>query len=464
MGIDPSNLGVNTNFFEVGGDSLLVIKLISQLRQNYNMTVGVADFLHHPTISDFARAIPSSSVVPTHDPSSAMAPPQLRPQRIASLLPRRKTVHKGRSPSVASRGDGSPRTPDDGSFRSRTPSAIDKDTRGRTTSSFIHTEERMRSGTVVSPEEYRARTPSGYEGRGRTLSVAGPGEAEPHRVRIPSAHERREELAIPMRARALSSVDVPPTFSQISPRGEPPKSPKFSALDPFKLPRTHHPVIPQLALEDIIISDSPIDSTRKTSPDLRDMRSESDGSHDSSSGFGLLRNGNNSQSGPAPPSPDHALCTKQASILAAGAGKTPGSPGSSRLLKRKPSRTISVMQLEDINSNTQVFTKPLSFLFLRQLIAVFILVLPIVSAFVGSYIGVRILTDYFDINSYFLVPLVYPAGGIVSTLGFIPYKWIWIGRYKHCVMRLWSWKFMVWWALDRYRFVYYLLIFSLVTY
>lgn len=469
MGLDPSTLGVNTNFFEVGGDSLLVIKLISQLRQSYNMSVGVADFLHHPTIADFAQAMPSSSSGPGIDPN-LMAAPQVRPQRIASLLPRRKGA-KGRSTSVASKGDGSPRPEEN--FRNRTPSAIDRETRSRAASVAYQDKN---SSFIHAPEEYRGRTPSGYEPRARALSVTNSAEAEGYpRARIPSSHDRRaghEDAPVPTRGRALSTTEAP-----VSPR-EPPRSPKLTALEPPKSPRivphqppAHQPVvhqppphqvahqpisIPQLALEDILMTDSMLDLTRRTSPEI--PRSDSEISYDSSSAsaVGLLRAANSSQTFPAPPSPDHLLRTKQASILAPGVTgspmKTPGSPSAARLLKRKPSRTISIAQIEDVTTNNQNFSNPLSFLFLRQLIAVIILVIPIVASFVGSYIGMRLLANHFDINQYFLVPLVYPSAGILSTIGFIPYKWIWIGKYKHCAMRLWSWKFMVWWAIDRYRY------------
>ena len=54
-------MGRHDNFFEVGGHSLLAVKMISMLRQ-IGMVTTVADIFNHPTIESFAASLLSTSV------------------------------------------------------------------------------------------------------------------------------------------------------------------------------------------------------------------------------------------------------------------------------------------------------------------------------------------------------------------------------------------------------------------
>jgi acetyltransferase-like isoleucine patch superfamily enzyme len=484
MGLDPSSLGVNTNFFEMGGDSLLVIKLISMLRQTYNAGVGVADFLRHPTIADFALAISSSA---NPDSIASPATPH-RQQRVASLLPRRKTHHKQRSTSTSKESTEN--------LRGRTPSIVEGMQRSASS------EERARSASVAQPsEEPRARSPSGYDRdtstRTRTYTIANTNEADPrlrgspqidstpaYRMRTPSHKETSPEIPGsrgPTRGRALT-IEVPDP-NRISPRlslkeparispppegGHSPRalgidSPRLSFTEPPNSPRVmpnndynRNPTVPKLFLEDMAVTPS--------TQNLINARVAGD--------TPPLTNALNH---PPPPSPDYAarMASKDNEVTP-GEPETEATPAPptnkpSRLKRNrpKPARTISLSTLEDANTMNQVFTTPLPFLWLRQLIALIIVALPVLGSFAGSYIAVRIISEHYHINLFYLIPIVYPAGGFVSSIVFIPYKWIWIRRYKHCVMRLWSWKYMVWWALERYRYSstsFYTLIFAYIIY
>ncbi len=61
LGIDYHNVSVEANFFEMGGDSLLAIKLVSLIRRSYSDAVSVANVLLTPTIASFVQAVPHHS-------------------------------------------------------------------------------------------------------------------------------------------------------------------------------------------------------------------------------------------------------------------------------------------------------------------------------------------------------------------------------------------------------------------
>ena len=55
LGIDK--VGVNTNFFDVGGRSLAMIRIYHQLRSNFEGEIAVADLFKHPTIRGMAEYV-----------------------------------------------------------------------------------------------------------------------------------------------------------------------------------------------------------------------------------------------------------------------------------------------------------------------------------------------------------------------------------------------------------------------
>lgn len=62
---DPTELGVDVNFFHLGGDSISAMQLVSQL-SSHGVRTTVAAIFDHPTIARLADAIKSASV-PSHD-------------------------------------------------------------------------------------------------------------------------------------------------------------------------------------------------------------------------------------------------------------------------------------------------------------------------------------------------------------------------------------------------------------
>ncbi|MDD4965742.1 type I polyketide synthase [Halothiobacillus sp.] len=55
LGID--GIGVNDDFFELGGDSLISVQLLAQLREAFQVDVSLADFLSEPTAAVLARLV-----------------------------------------------------------------------------------------------------------------------------------------------------------------------------------------------------------------------------------------------------------------------------------------------------------------------------------------------------------------------------------------------------------------------
>src|SRR5690606_15706727 len=49
------------NFFSIGGNSLLAMRVISQVRKELKMDIGIKDFFAHPTLFQFASVLQSSA-------------------------------------------------------------------------------------------------------------------------------------------------------------------------------------------------------------------------------------------------------------------------------------------------------------------------------------------------------------------------------------------------------------------
>jgi amino acid adenylation domain-containing protein len=54
-----TGLGVDQNFFEVGGHSLLLVKLQGRLREQLGRTIGIMDLFRYPTVASLAEALAS---------------------------------------------------------------------------------------------------------------------------------------------------------------------------------------------------------------------------------------------------------------------------------------------------------------------------------------------------------------------------------------------------------------------
>lgn len=53
--VDPNTIGDDADFFELGGDSLLVIKLVARIRRTLNRELSPGDVFDHPTVGSLAR-------------------------------------------------------------------------------------------------------------------------------------------------------------------------------------------------------------------------------------------------------------------------------------------------------------------------------------------------------------------------------------------------------------------------
>ena len=55
LGIAP--IGINDNLFELGGDSLMAIQLLSKVQKQFGVELQPAEFFKQPTIAELAASI-----------------------------------------------------------------------------------------------------------------------------------------------------------------------------------------------------------------------------------------------------------------------------------------------------------------------------------------------------------------------------------------------------------------------
>jgi len=53
IGIDVSEVDLDTNFFDLGGNSLLLISLVEKLKSTLGIETDIVTFLEFPTIEEF---------------------------------------------------------------------------------------------------------------------------------------------------------------------------------------------------------------------------------------------------------------------------------------------------------------------------------------------------------------------------------------------------------------------------
>jgi hybrid polyketide synthase/nonribosomal peptide synthetase ACE1 len=68
-------LQASTDFFQIGGNSLLIVRLQSRIRQVFNVAVRLVDFMNLSTLGDMARKIEDSPVVDLIDWDAETMPP-----------------------------------------------------------------------------------------------------------------------------------------------------------------------------------------------------------------------------------------------------------------------------------------------------------------------------------------------------------------------------------------------------
>jgi amino acid adenylation domain-containing protein len=70
--LDQETIGANAHFFEIGGHSLLAIRVVTRVREQWGMDIPLALLFQHPVLADFAAALDRST------PTSGTAMPELR--------------------------------------------------------------------------------------------------------------------------------------------------------------------------------------------------------------------------------------------------------------------------------------------------------------------------------------------------------------------------------------------------
>jgi amino acid adenylation domain-containing protein len=86
------DVGVNDNFFDLGGHSLLILKLQSRLRQALQVEFSVVDLFQFPTIDSLARSVSAA------DSGLALDPIRERVQKQQQTMVRKKTtLHRRQS-------------------------------------------------------------------------------------------------------------------------------------------------------------------------------------------------------------------------------------------------------------------------------------------------------------------------------------------------------------------------------
>ena len=76
--LEVEEVGINDDFFEIGGHSLLAVRLVSQIRKTFGMELPIADVFDYPTVAQLAARI-------TDEPSGELLPPvtaATRPEHI----------------------------------------------------------------------------------------------------------------------------------------------------------------------------------------------------------------------------------------------------------------------------------------------------------------------------------------------------------------------------------------------
>ncbi len=71
-GLTP--IGINDDFFDLGGDSLLAVELVARVAEATGIDVGVADFAPHPTVATLAALVDGSGVSPAAEAAASAGP------------------------------------------------------------------------------------------------------------------------------------------------------------------------------------------------------------------------------------------------------------------------------------------------------------------------------------------------------------------------------------------------------
>jgi acyl carrier protein len=71
-------IGINDNYFELGGDSLLATQLVSQVRSVFEVELPLVELFRHPTLAELAASIEEAMIEQMEDMSDEAAEQLLR--------------------------------------------------------------------------------------------------------------------------------------------------------------------------------------------------------------------------------------------------------------------------------------------------------------------------------------------------------------------------------------------------
>ena len=74
LGLEASEIGVGDDFFRLGGDSIVAIRLVSRIRQRLGMTVSVKDIFQFKRIGALSAHIAGTAAAVEKQPEDEYVP------------------------------------------------------------------------------------------------------------------------------------------------------------------------------------------------------------------------------------------------------------------------------------------------------------------------------------------------------------------------------------------------------
>jgi acyl carrier protein len=81
-----NRVGVNDNYFELGGDSLLATQLVSQVRNVFEVELPLVELFRHPTLAEMATSIEEAIIEQMEEISDEEAEQLLSPEKATEDL------------------------------------------------------------------------------------------------------------------------------------------------------------------------------------------------------------------------------------------------------------------------------------------------------------------------------------------------------------------------------------------
>lgn len=86
-------IGCDQNFFDLGGHSLMVTKIISRIRNQYGLDVSIRDFFENPTIREFARIVDNLKQSGVQEERNSISIPQAEKKEYYTLSNSQKRLY-----------------------------------------------------------------------------------------------------------------------------------------------------------------------------------------------------------------------------------------------------------------------------------------------------------------------------------------------------------------------------------